>query len=64
MSQLQIKKIKEDVEYYVDFNQDPDFEENEFIYDELDLEDLGKGLQVAGGLENLYWMAVNSYLNI
>ncbi|CAG2242459.1 CNOT3 [Mytilus edulis] len=37
----QIKKIKDDVEYYVDCNQDPDFEENDFIYDELDLEDVG-----------------------
>ncbi|KAK3089617.1 hypothetical protein FSP39_005080 [Pinctada imbricata] len=37
----QIKKIKDDVEYYIDFNQEPDFEENEFIYDDLDLEDLG-----------------------
>ena len=37
----QIRKIKDDVEYYVDCNQDPDFEENDFIYDELDLEDLG-----------------------
>ncbi|VDI54428.1 CCR4-NOT transcription complex subunit 3, partial [Mytilus galloprovincialis] len=36
----QIKKIKDDVEYYVDCNQDPDFEENDFIYDELDLEDV------------------------
>ena len=23
-------------------NQDPDFEENEFLYDELDLDDIGK----------------------
>ena len=38
---FQIRKIKDDVEYYVDCNQDPDFEENDFIYDELDLEDLG-----------------------
>lgn len=37
----QIKKIKDDVEYYVEFNQEPDFEENEFLYDDLDLEDLG-----------------------
>ncbi|KAJ8318537.1 hypothetical protein KUTeg_003628 [Tegillarca granosa] len=36
----QIRKIKDDVEYYVDSNQDPDFEENEFLYDDLDLEDL------------------------
>ena len=30
------------MEYYVDSNQDPDFEENEFLYDELDLDDIGK----------------------
>lgn len=35
----QIKKIKEDVEYYVESNQEPDFEENEFIYDDLDLDE-------------------------
>ncbi|CAL1299812.1 unnamed protein product [Larinioides sclopetarius] len=34
----QIKKIKDDVEYYRDFSQDPDFQENEFIYDDLNLE--------------------------
>ena len=39
---LQIRRIREDVEYYVDSNQDPDFEENEFLYDELDLDDIGK----------------------
>ena len=38
---LQIRKIKEDVEYYADSNQDPDFEENEYIYDDLDLEEIG-----------------------
>ncbi|XP_054722811.1 CCR4-NOT transcription complex subunit 3-like, partial [Uloborus diversus] len=36
----QIKKIKDDVEYYRDCSQDPDFQENEFIYDDLNLEDL------------------------
>ncbi|XP_034409287.1 CCR4-NOT transcription complex subunit 3a isoform X2 [Cyclopterus lumpus] len=35
-----IQKIKDDVEYYIDSSQDPDFEENEFIYDDLDLEDI------------------------
>uniref|UniRef100_A0A8B9K9F5 CCR4-NOT transcription complex subunit 3 n=1 Tax=Astyanax mexicanus TaxID=7994 RepID=A0A8B9K9F5_ASTMX len=35
-----IHKIKDDVEYYIDSSQDPDFEENEFIYDDLDLEDI------------------------
>ncbi|XP_046875357.1 CCR4-NOT transcription complex subunit 3b isoform X1 [Hypomesus transpacificus] len=35
-----IRKIKDDVEYYMDSSQDPDFEENEFLYDDLDLDDL------------------------
>uniref|UniRef100_A0A3P9NNX2 CCR4-NOT transcription complex subunit 3 n=1 Tax=Poecilia reticulata TaxID=8081 RepID=A0A3P9NNX2_POERE len=35
-----IQKIKDDVEYYIDSCQDPDFEENEFLYDDLDLEDI------------------------
>ena len=35
-----VRKIKDDVEYYLDSSQDPDFEENEFLYDDLDLEDL------------------------
>ncbi|XP_077979393.1 CCR4-NOT transcription complex subunit 3-like isoform X2 [Glandiceps talaboti] len=34
-----IKKIKDDLEYYIDASQEPDFEENEFIYDDLDLEE-------------------------
>lgn len=33
---------KDDVEYYLDSSQDPDFEENEFLYDDLDLEDIRK----------------------
>ncbi|XP_070185926.1 CCR4-NOT transcription complex subunit 3-like isoform X3 [Littorina saxatilis] len=48
----QIKGIKDDVEYYVDFNQEAGFEENEFIYEDLDLEDIGEsGGQGVGGLE-------------
>uniref|UniRef100_A0A8C5G2J1 CCR4-NOT transcription complex subunit 3 n=1 Tax=Gouania willdenowi TaxID=441366 RepID=A0A8C5G2J1_GOUWI len=35
-----IRKIKDDVEYYLDSSRDPDFEENEFLYDDLDLEDI------------------------
>lgn len=48
-----IRKIKDDVEYYVDSSQDPDFEENEFLYDDLDLEDIrerGAGLRGRRGL--------------
>uniref|UniRef100_UPI003AAD0520 CCR4-NOT transcription complex subunit 3 n=1 Tax=Centroberyx gerrardi TaxID=166262 RepID=UPI003AAD0520 len=39
-----IRKIKDDVEYYLDSSQDPDFEENEFLYDDLDLEDIPQTL--------------------
>uniref|UniRef100_A0A4W5ND57 CCR4-NOT transcription complex subunit 3 n=1 Tax=Hucho hucho TaxID=62062 RepID=A0A4W5ND57_9TELE len=39
-----IQKIKDDVEYYMESSQDPDFEENEFIYDDLDLEDIPAAL--------------------
>ncbi|XP_072226020.1 CCR4-NOT transcription complex subunit 3-like isoform X2 [Leuresthes tenuis] len=39
-----IRKIKDDVEFYLDSSQDPDFEENEFLYDDLDLEDIPQTL--------------------
>lgn len=32
----QIRKIRDDVEYYIDSSQEPDFEENEFIYDDIE----------------------------
>ncbi|XP_023802903.1 CCR4-NOT transcription complex subunit 3, partial [Cyanistes caeruleus] len=35
-----VRKLKDDVEYYVDSCQEPDFEENEFLYDDLDLDDI------------------------
>lgn len=31
----QVQGLQEDVEYYIDSNQEPDFEENEYIYDVL-----------------------------
>ncbi|XP_052265572.1 CCR4-NOT transcription complex subunit 3-like isoform X5 [Dreissena polymorpha] len=37
-----IKPIKEDVEFYVESSQDHDFEENEFVYDELDLDNIAE----------------------
>ncbi|XP_077299645.1 CCR4-associated factor Not3 isoform X2 [Arctopsyche grandis] len=44
----QIRRIKDDVEYYVDSSQDPDFNENEYIYDDIigldDIELSGVGL--------------------
>uniref|UniRef100_A0A673IMV3 CCR4-NOT transcription complex subunit 3-like n=1 Tax=Sinocyclocheilus rhinocerous TaxID=307959 RepID=A0A673IMV3_9TELE len=39
-----VRKIKDDVEYYLDSSQDPDFEENEFLYDDIDLEDIPQPL--------------------
>uniref|UniRef100_A0A8C4ELH5 CCR4-NOT transcription complex subunit 3 n=1 Tax=Dicentrarchus labrax TaxID=13489 RepID=A0A8C4ELH5_DICLA len=42
-----VRKIKDDVEYYLDSSQDPDFEENEFLYDDLDLDDL-RNITVGG----------------
>ncbi|KAK4306809.1 hypothetical protein Pmani_021394 [Petrolisthes manimaculis] len=36
----QIKMIKEDVEYYIESSQDPDFNENLGLYDDIDMEDL------------------------
>lgn len=45
---LQIRRIKDDVEYYIDSSQDPDFNENEYIYDDIigldDIELSGVGL--------------------
>uniref|UniRef100_A0AAY4DU12 CCR4-NOT transcription complex subunit 3 n=1 Tax=Denticeps clupeoides TaxID=299321 RepID=A0AAY4DU12_9TELE len=48
-----IRKIKDDVEYYLDSSQDPDFEENEFLYDDIDLEDIcgnNNGNSISAGL--------------
>lgn len=36
---FQIKDVREDVDYYVESNQEEDFEENEYIYADLDLEE-------------------------
>jgi CCR4-NOT transcription complex subunit 3 len=32
----QIKNIRDDVEYYIDSSEEPDFEENECLYDDID----------------------------
>ncbi|XP_068616190.1 CCR4-NOT transcription complex subunit 3-like, partial [Brachionichthys hirsutus] len=39
-----VRRIKEDVEFYLDSSQEPEFEENEFLYDDLDLEDIPQTL--------------------
>ena len=33
---MQIKKIKDDIEYYIESSQDADFQENEYIYDDIE----------------------------
>lgn len=33
---LQIKDIKEDIEYYLENCREPDFEENELLYEDID----------------------------
>lgn len=41
-----IRRIKDDVDYYIESSQDPDFEENEYLYDDitgLDEIELGSG---------------------
>ena len=32
----QVKKIKDDIEYYLESSQEPEFEENEFLYDDIE----------------------------
>lgn len=33
---MQVKKIKDDIEYYIESSQDADFQENEFLYDDIE----------------------------
>jgi CCR4-NOT transcriptional regulation complex NOT5 subunit len=41
-----VRKIKDDMDYYLESSQEPGFEENEFMYDEID------GLEVQQALGN------------
>ncbi|BFZ17869.1 hypothetical protein BsWGS_20906 [Bradybaena similaris] len=36
-----IRELRDDIEYYVESNQDPNFQENAYLYDDLDLEEIG-----------------------
>lgn len=47
---LQVKKIKDDIEYYIESSQDSDFQENEYLYDDIEgIDDVElTGLAVAG----------------
>ncbi|KAK7590882.1 hypothetical protein V9T40_002495 [Parthenolecanium corni] len=46
----QVKKIKDDIEYYIESSQDADFQENEYIYDDIEgIDDVElTGIAVAG----------------
>ena len=35
----QVKDLQDDLNYYVESNQEPDFAENEMMYDDFELED-------------------------
>ncbi|CAG5127807.1 unnamed protein product [Candidula unifasciata] len=35
-----IRELRDDIEYYVESNQDPNFQENAYLYDDLDLEEI------------------------
>lgn len=52
-----IRKIKDDVEYYLDSSQDPDFEENEFLYDDLDLEDIREYCYMPGLRHSVFFQS-------
>ena len=51
----QIKDIKDDVEYYIDNCQDPDFTENEMIYDDID------GLEEMLLDVSIFFISLNSF---
>ncbi|CAI8049623.1 CCR4-NOT transcription complex subunit 3 [Geodia barretti] len=44
-----VRGIMDDLDYYVDSNQEPDFTEDEMIYDELDLEEAVAGIYSSTG---------------
>jgi len=43
----QVLAIQEGIKYYVESNQDPDFEEDEYIYDDLNLEEVEEQYAIA-----------------
>lgn len=48
----QVKKIKDDVEYYIESCQEVDFEENEYIYEDIGLEDMQEYLAKSRASQN------------
>lgn len=58
---FQIKPIKDNVDYYIESWKEPDFEDNEFIYDDIigldEVELSGVGLPSSG----IYFLAIITY---
>lgn len=51
---LQIKKIKDDIEYYIEAaSTDPDFEENTYLYDDINF--LDEFADVVGTVGGNFW---------
>ena len=48
-----VKGIQDDLNYYVDNNQEPDFYENEMMYDDLDLEEVQSNVFPTTGQQQL-----------
>mmetsp|Transcript_65003 Transcript_65003/g.153629 ORF Transcript_65003/g.153629 Transcript_65003/m.153629 type:complete len:588 (+) Transcript_65003:41-1804(+) len=44
VSPEQVAALKDDIDYYVESNQDPDFVENDDVYEQLGLDDLAAGI--------------------
>ena len=50
-----VKSIQDDLNYYVESNQEPDFAENELMYDDLALEETMSNIYSAtGAFSNLH----------
>lgn len=48
-----IRRIKDDVDYYIESSQDPDFEENEYLYDDITgLDEVESGIGANDGNED------------
>ena len=49
---MQVKDIQDDLNYYVENNQDADFMENEMLFDDVDLEEVQSTVFAAGLLSD------------
>ena len=48
----QVKLLQDDLNYYVDNNQDMDFNENEMMYDDIDLEEVQSTVFTTAGMNH------------